>query len=61
MSDQTWRTRLQGTTARAIQVLQGPPPSIDASGDSEEARRYRRFFATHDINGLPQREARSRR
>ena len=30
-------------------------PIDDAPGDSPEVKRYRRFFATHDLHGLPQR------
>jgi hypothetical protein len=32
-------------------------PFDDASGDNETVQRYRRFFATHDLNGLPRGEA----
>ena len=31
------------------------PPIEDAPGDSAEVKRYRQFFQTHDINGLPRR------
>ena len=37
------------------------PGSDPPGGDSEAVRRYRRFFATHDINGLPQESASPKR
>lgn len=33
--------------------LAAAPPVIDTPGDSADVQRYRRFFAEHDINGLP--------
>ena len=42
------RARLQSEERAVVR------PIDDAPGDSPEVRRYRRFFADHDINGLPQ-------
>jgi hypothetical protein len=33
----------------------------DASGDSDSVKRYRRFFETHDLHGLPQRDIQTTR
>jgi hypothetical protein len=35
-----------------------PPRSAgnDAPGDTDAVKRYRRFFQTHDLNGLPARD-----
>jgi hypothetical protein len=34
-----------------------PRPLVaDAPGDSESVKRYRRFFETHDLHGLPRRD-----
>jgi hypothetical protein len=57
MIDKPGRGSLYGTTARAYQDIGGivPRPSVnDAPGDSEAVKRYRRFFETHDLRGLPQ-------
>ncbi|HEY0526833.1 MAG TPA: hypothetical protein VGD08_25800 [Stellaceae bacterium] len=56
MIDKPGKVSLYGATARAYQDVGGvvPRPSIDnASGDSEAVKRYRRFFETHDLRGLP--------
>ncbi len=59
MAERYDRARLSGTESRAYPEPQGRPVPLnaDVSGDSEEVRRYRRFFATHDINGMPQQHA----
>ena len=43
------RARLQSEERAVVR------PIDDAPGDSDEVRRYRRFFADHDLRGLPQR------
>jgi hypothetical protein len=33
----------------------------DAPGDSDSVKRYRRFFETHDLHGLPRRDIQTTR
>jgi len=57
MIENPGRVSLHGATARAYQDVGSvvPRPSVnDAPGDSEAVKRYRRFFETHDLRGLPQ-------
>jgi hypothetical protein len=56
MVDKPGKVSLYGATARAYQDVCGvvPRPNTDnAPGDSEAVKRYRRFFETHDLRGLP--------
>jgi hypothetical protein len=42
--------------------LVAPHPTVSAAaGDSQSIKRYRRFFQTHDLHGLPQRETQTKR
>jgi hypothetical protein len=50
---------LYDTTTRAYREQGAVVPrstATDAGGDSETIKQYRRFFETHDLRGLPQRE-----
>ena len=39
-----------------------PRPNVkDAAGDNDSVKRYRRFFETHDLHGLPQRDIQTNR
>jgi hypothetical protein len=61
---ETWRDSLYGmaTTPYREQSLVAPRPNVnDAPGDSDSVKRYRRFFETHDLHGLPHRDIRTTR
>ena len=55
MFEKSLRQSLYGTTARShpAEHAVGPYCPDDAADDSEAVKRYRRFFQTHDLTGLP--------
>jgi hypothetical protein len=53
------RDSLRGmaATPRREHIDFAPRPNVrDAPGDSDSVKRYRRFFETHDLHGLPRRD-----
>jgi hypothetical protein len=59
MLDKVRRDSLYGTPAtpyRGQSSIVPRPIVADSSGDREPLKRYRRFFQTHDLRGLPQRD-----
>jgi hypothetical protein len=47
---------MAGTPYRGQSSIVPRPTLNDVPGDSESLKRYRRFFETHDLRGLPQRD-----
>jgi hypothetical protein len=58
MLDKPPRDSLYGARApyRGQSSIVPRPIVADAPGDSEPLKRYRQFFETHDLRGLPQRD-----
>jgi hypothetical protein len=64
MQEKPWKNSVSGTAATPYREpsLIAPRPAVtDAPGDSESVKRYRQFFQTHDLHGLPQRVAQRNR
>jgi hypothetical protein len=64
MPEKPWIDAVPGTAATPYREpsLIAPRPTVtDASGDSESIKRYRQFFQTHDLHGLPRRDAQPNR
>ena len=58
------RDSLYGTAATPYREQSPVTPRSkvgDAPGDSDSLKRYRRFFETHDLHGLPQRDSETNR
>jgi len=58
MQEKSWKSSVSDTAAapyREPSSIAPRPTAIDAPGDSDTVRRYRQFFQTHDLRGLPQR------
>lgn len=61
MTPKTWQNPVvPRPRLHPAERLTVPSPVIDGPGDSEDVRRFRRFFAEHDLNGLPRRSDRPR-
>jgi hypothetical protein len=60
LSEQPGRAWLRGVRIGVYPELRASPaPAVEEAGDSEEVRRYREFFATHGLDGLPRRGERA--
>jgi hypothetical protein len=66
MQQKSSKETLSGTAARGYHEDPQeprflPPRSTgnDAPGDTDAVKRYRRFFQTHDVNGLPPRDGKT--
>ena len=64
MLKESLRDSLHGiaATSRREHIDFAPRTNVsDAPGDSDSVKRYRRFFETHDLHGLPQRDIQATR
>lgn len=62
MIEKSRKDRLYGTTARSYQEqapLVARATGNEPTGDSEAIKRFRHFFQTHDLSGLPHRDDRA--
>jgi hypothetical protein len=58
MPEKPWKDTVSGTAAAPYreQSSIAPRPTVTgALGDSDSVKRYRQFFQTHDLHGLPRR------